>query len=681
LYLPSLINNTNEKKNEHVFSLSPEQTDDQSNEKQQDNSQQLESVKLEKALTENLANYIQPMLSYFDYHAALNADYYDQTKAVFDDTTYQDLTVFCGQKGSPAESFFNIVDRTQTISGRIALLNILYNPLTDISELAKRQTGIKKLVEDKQLYSLLQEKLETIKNTEHTFFLMLNEIHFELISKIADQFYLKSIFDIPGVSMISNIPVLGMICLLDHLPFMKTINSWVCNKLNKKQSLLEVARLQRHFNSLVVMPTTFLGIAGYLGFKAYKTGQDNHYLNATQYAGGSLGMAIFAWILAKEVYKTTADDIKVENILHKALGGLAKMTLAIKDMQQTIDQHTELSTLIPLKNFEQTENDELRNILELFNAENFNEEAKWTTPKGKMMASLKLLQNLKKTILKGLTEIGKLDALMSIATLYKTHAQNPNARYYFANYEQQKTPHLLLNNFWNPFISPNTVVTNSLELGTQNAYRNMLITGPNAGGKSTALKAISFAVLLAQTFTIANANIALTPFTKVFTTLNITDALGKASLYEADKNRIKEVTTSFANLDENQKGLLISDEMFNSTDASYGAALFYGTLKYVDNQLKNTIFAAATHFSKLTDLEEETYGSIANFCLEEALLDEHGKLFWTYKLKPGINKQNISFELAQEDGFAPEILTSATEFLKKICSQTKNQSLKSLQNL
>ena len=111
--------------------------------------------------------------------------------------------------------------------------------------------------------------------------------------------------------------------------------------------------------------------------------------------------------------------------------------------------------------------------------------------------------------------------------------------------------------------------------------------------------------------------------------------------------------------------------MFNSTDASYGAALFYGTLKYIDSKMENTLFAAATHFSKLTDLAEESQNSIANFCLEEALLDEQGKLFWTYRLKRGINKQNVALELAREDGYTQEILTAATEFLKKNTDKLK----------
>ena len=53
---------------------------------------------------------------------------------------------------------------------------------------------------------------------------------------------------------------------------------------------------------------------------------------------------------------------------------------------------------------------------------------------------------------------------------------------------------------WHPSFQSSGVVKNNFSLGTANQKsRNALITGPNAGGKSTFLKSIAISVLFSQT--------------------------------------------------------------------------------------------------------------------------------------------------------------------------------------
>jgi len=627
-----------------------------------------ESERLEKALTPNATNYMRQVLAYHANQESAVLNPHHAATAVFDDTTYRDLNVFCGKDDALKVNLFTIIDRTKTIAGRAALLDMVYNPLTDIAALTERQNGIKKLIDDQKLYALVQSKLQTIQDAEKVLFLVLSELNFELITAVTDRFYLKSVFELPIISLITSVPVISLVRLLDHLPFMKSFNEYVCGGLNKQQALLEYHRLESYFNAAVAAPGAFLGLASWCGYHAYQAGLNHEYWQSAKNGAAAISMLIATWFVAKELYKMIGDQCKTENMLHSAMGSLAKMVKALKELQQIVAQHTELTKLVPFKSIGQeayAAHLELKRLHDLLEDDNFEKPSTWSTPKGKMMAVLKFLCTLKYDLVQPYIDAGTLDALMSSATLYKQQAVHPHARYYFACYEQQSAPHLALNDFWNPFINPDVVVTNSIELGTSTGYHNMLITGPNAGGKSTSLKAMAFAVLLAQTLTITNASIALTPFTKVFTTLNITDTVGKESLYQADKTRIKEVTATLAGLRDDQKALLISDEMFNSTGASYGAALFYGTLNYIDEALKNTLFAAATHFDVLTELEQDTHGSVANFRVEEASLGADGKLSWTYQLKPGVNKQNISFELAREDGFDPKILSAGGKLLKR----------------
>ncbi len=668
LYLPSLVETVEKFQKLTRVNLSDESKKEESFSERMETIMSQGTRDLEKALTPDSTDYINQTFMYFANEKNETINLHDELTAIFDDTTYKDLNLFCGKEDNLGESFFNIINNTQTVAGRAALLDMLYNPLVDIESLLARQNGIKRLINDEELYKFIQEKLSIIKNAEQTLFLILNEMHYKLVSKITDRFYFKSIFDLPLSVLIRYIPFGSMIPLVDFLPPMKKFNAYVCGKLNKRSGLLEFSRFEKYFYQMTVTPAICIGLSGLFGAVAYDGIQENDFDLAVKAGISSAALAALTYFVVTQTYSSLKYETKSENMLHSAIGKLAQMTTALKELQQIVEQDSKLSQLVPFKNFEkeaEQANGDFRKLLVLLGDKNFKKQATWMTFKGKMMAVLKLVQNLKYKVVQPYLENGKLDALMSAAILYKKQAGHSNACYHFVNYKEQKTPHLVMNNFWNPFLDPDTVITNSLELGTSSEHRNVLITGPNAGGKSTALKAIAYSVLLAQTLTVANADITLTPFSKVFTTIDITDTVGKESLYQADKNRVKTVTKTLASLDAGQKALLISDELFNSTGASYGAALFYGTLNYINNSLKNTLFAAATHFENLVELEVDTNGSVANFRVEEAKVNSEGKLAWSYKIKPGINRQNISFELAQEDGFSDELLNAGMKFLNR----------------
>ncbi len=664
LYLPSLFDVSEKKKSLNLLAgINNSSTDESSVIKIKK-----ESVRLKEALTPDSVDFIKHILAYYSNKDSSKTDVYDESKTIFDDTTFLDLNVFCGNNDTLETNLFNFINHTQTHSGKSALLNILYNPLVDIKLLLERQAAVKKLVEDEQLYELIHEKLEIIKNAENSLFLLLNDASFKLLSDITDRFYLSSIFDLPVISSIMAFPFISFIREIDRIPYIKKIGERVSDKFNKKAHVLEFFRFENFLKSFVITPISssvmFYKLFG--GSKAYKEILDRNYSQAIKPGALFASLMLGLGFACREIIRSTVDQLKSEKILHKTVSSLTKMAVASRDLQEIIKQNPELEKLGLLEVSDSDEVDlEFKKFLMLSEDEVFEKETSWKSPKGKMIAALKFISTFRHKLMQSYLNIGKLDAITSVATLYNKYATNPNARYYFANYKQQSTPYISLNNFWNPFIDADTVITNSIELGTKDNHRNILITGPNAGGKSTALKAIAFAVLLSETLTVSNADIVITPFSKLFTTLNITDSVGKESLYQADKNRIKKVISELKELKDDEKALLISDEMFNSTGASYGAALFYGTLNYIDEVLKNTVFIAATHFENLVELEEDTKGSVANFRVDEAKVGENGKLSWTYKIKPGINEQNISFELAGEGGFEPKILIAGMRLLKR----------------
>ena len=87
---------------------------------------------------------------------------------------------------------------------------------------------------------------------------------------------------------------------------------------------------------------------------------------------------------------------------------------------------------------------------------------------------------------------------------------------------------------------------------------NAIITGPNAGGKSTFIKSLCLAIIFSQTLTVApSSKFALTPFSLISTYLNIPDAKGKESLFEAEMRRSLEYINSIRSLSKKKFSLLL----------------------------------------------------------------------------------------------------------------------------
>ena len=85
-------------------------------------------------------------------------------------------------------------------------------------------------------------------------------------------------------------------------------------------------------------------------------------------------------------------------------------------------------------------------------------------------------------------------------------------------------------------IDESKIVKNDIILDNKN---NILITGPNAGGKSTFIKSIAINILLSQTICLSYCDkIELTPYYYIASQMNIVDNKGYESLFEAEMNRI-----------------------------------------------------------------------------------------------------------------------------------------------
>lgn len=247
--------------------------------------------------------------------------------------------------------------------------------------------------------------------------------------------------------------------------------------------------------------------------------------------------------------------------------------------------------------------------------------------------------------------VGRVDCQMCISKLIDDGFTVPR-------FIQSDFPVLHINEVWNPMISVDKIVKNSLIMNV-NTPNVAIITGPNKAGKSTFMRSVITSVYLAQSLGISCADkISLTPFRDVFTYLNVPDCVGRESLFEAELNRCYtyiEKTESFRGF-----SLGIVDELFTGTNPTEGKASSYAILKRISQNPTN-ITILSTHFHDvIDDLDKSDFKFFKFFATKK-----DDTFNFDYKIKEGVSDQCIALELLKQRGFNEDIVNDALQFMNK----------------
>lgn len=188
---------------------------------------------------------------------------------------------------------------------------------------------------------------------------------------------------------------------------------------------------------------------------------------------------------------------------------------------------------------------------------------------------------------------------------------------------------------------------------------NQLLTGANATGKSTLMRAVMISVILAQSIGVVPAESAwLTPFSSIGTYLNIPDQIGRESVYEAEVRRCREYLDRIEQLPPDQFSLTIVDEMFTGTNPIEGFAASYAVLKQLSGY-KNSLSIVATHYHDLSRL-------IDNRRFEAICFPK------PYHLASGVSRQRLAISMLEEHNFPRATVETARrvidEYEKRLSS-------------
>jgi hypothetical protein len=226
------------------------------------------------------------------------------------------------------------------------------------------------------------------------------------------------------------------------------------------------------------------------------------------------------------------------------------------------------------------------------------------------------------------------------------------------------TPQIEMRQAWHICIDPSNAVPNDISTA------NIILTGPNAGGKSTLIKTLCTNILLAQSIGLnASKRTELKPFYFINTQINVPDCKGVESLFEAEMNRCMFTLNTLKRI-QKRRSLIVMDEIFNSTNMIEAVSGAYSILHELSKN-RYTMIVITTHFIYLTKLRKTS-----NFVCKKMNVDivkddspNQITMKYPYTLKNGISRQYIALDLLRNKGFDTHIIEQAIKIKDKFATK------------
>ena len=558
-----------------------------------------------------------------------------------------DLEMFEGLGIDKKYNIFEFINQTHTKTGKYLLQKIFGNPISDIQLLRQRQDIINKIFTNSSLYQELDKKLEQIGKLESSllwFWKDLNdETHYLYNMVYFKNKYLK-FFNTHELAMrmynyyvIILSPLYGMIS-----PIMMVLAPFIMIKFYFKTKI----SLQLYIR---ILKQTLSGFSSVLKMNIQDTGSSA--LSWTSMISILIWLVFYIHGLCSNL-NNSRNTNKITNDMHKRLNQISELVKEGHCIYDLLGKDIPNNVLYAKCSVEP-------HFKILWNPI-FQEKPSKYSNKGLILKTFKILQMKKDLLLELIQSWSNLDCFVSIAKLMKNTS---HFQYTFPEYiYQQKHPSIECEGLAYPILSQQ-VVLNNINLGLSQP-RNAIITGPNAGGKSTFIKSLCLAIIFGQTLGIVPAHkFKFTPFSLITTYLNIPDSKGKESLYEAEMRRSLEYINIIEKLPKKEFSFVIMDEIFSSTNPEEGIAGAYAIANNISKHTNNMTLLT-THFSYLSKLEKT--GKFRNYKIP-ITRDENNNIVYQYKLEPGISNQFIALELLKKKGFDKNIVTEALD----ICEQLK----------
>jgi hypothetical protein len=217
--------------------------------------------------------------------------------------------------------------------------------------------------------------------------------------------------------------------------------------------------------------------------------------------------------------------------------------------------------------------------------------------------------------------------------------------------------------FWD---AKNPILKNEQIANPINLNKNIIVTGPNAGGKTTYVKTVLANVILGQTIGITySLRSQMILYDTINSFMRVSDILGTRSYFEAEAEYCLNMINKAVNISgQNKRGLFLMDEPMHSTPPTEGMATAYAVIEYL-SKLDGITLIITTHFHKLVKLEELYPDKFINLSVDA--IAHNNKYIFPYKIKRGFSYLCIAIELLDIKEFPSIIIENAIKMKNKIC--------------
>jgi len=513
--------------------------------------------------------------------------------------------------------------KTITRGGSILIDKIIRNPINDIKKLKERQNVY---------FELFKYQLQTLKDTENDL-LWIMTLKKEIDEDMSINLLFPSTFLLNkcnyyrcflDIFHLYKIVLMPLTCLLYPISIIYTPYYYLNKYMRLNLKIGQYLKMMLEFLKLVLKPSgnirkdlikivTFLIYVGIYVYSIYQTFLISYIIYKTREK-----------LLIK--IKGLVDFIKTASIIIKKAGNLWKPFYLYEN---DIDINESLNFLSGIKY-------DISTIYKLWKNDEY-----------------------KVHIINMLKVIYTIDVINTITKIKKK-----NKHWCLPSYHLEKPTNIW--NMKNPLLKEDTQISNPVNL-----KKNLIITGVNAGGKTTYVKSIASNIILSQTFGIMNAIKAeVLIYDAIHSFMRITDELGSKSYFEAETdccNKMIKIADELTKV--NKKGLFLLDEPMHSTPPIEGISVAFSVCEYLGLQKGITIIIT-THFHDLMKLENKYKEDFINLSVsakqKEGKEDEYE---FDYKIKKGGSRQTIAIELLKKQKFNSRIITSAIEMKNKICNQ------------
>ena len=228
---------------------------------------------------------------------------------------------------------------------------------------------------------------------------------------------------------------------------------------------------------------------------------------------------------------------------------------------------------------------------------------------------------------------------------------------YVDNHSNEESSNLVIKDQYYPALLTDYVV-NDITLD-----KNMMITGPNAAGKTTYLKTTVINIIYSQQVGAGfYSECSLSPYTHIHSYLNIPDTSGRDSLFQAESRRCKEILETIMQHEGTENHhFCIFDELYSGTNPIEATKSAYAFLSYL-SKMENVDFILTTHYIDMCNrFEIEKNQLIENWKMDVNIC-EGGDLEYKYKISKGISKVQGAIKVLKDMEYPPEIIQTIENY-------------------